>query len=210
MMVVGISTILVGAVAVGLVVRNRAKPKADAQASANETLDALVVNPTGIGGRLADFVEKFGGGDSVAVVATERLNYEYTGFGIGENSVLVVGCDDDDSVACGVLFRHDGSKNFSAVPLEGQEIENGLKIFSRHDGVDWTEASDHGGNPRIWGYLATEKSLKWGSSPLMAIYTSEIPYLIVFSTDSDRASYKKLGEDMRHWKIYAPNRSESK
>lgn len=204
-----VSSGLVVAIAVGVVVANRTKPKSEAQVVANQTHEAPVVNPTSIGGRLTDFVEKFGGGDSVAVVATARLNYDYRGFAIGERTVLVVGCDDDGIVACGVIFRHDGRKSFNAVPLENPEIADGLKIFSRHDGVDWSEAPADGGNPRIWGYLATEESLKWGRSPLMAIYTSEIPYLIVFSTDSDRASYKKLGEDMRHWKIYAPNRSES-
>lgn len=210
MMLVGIPVILATVIAGGAIVAKQAKTKPSVEKNAENKVEAVrKINTTSIGGRLDDFVEKYGGGDSVAVVATERMNYRYRGFVIGENAVLVVGYDDDEFVTCGVVFRHDGKKKFTAQPLEEKEIENGLNVFSRLEGVDWIESSPVGEDIRIWGYIGTEDSLKWGSSPLMAIYTPEIPFLVVFSTYSDRSSYNKLGVDMRHWQMYARNRSES-
>jgi hypothetical protein len=210
MMMVGIPVVLVALIVGGVVAVKQAKPKPSLQLPAGNKEKTTKINTITIGGRIDDFVKKYEGADSVAVVSTERMNYSYKGFGMGGNAVLVIGYDDHNCVTCGVVFRHDGKKDFIALPLDEEEVQGGLKIFSRHEGLDWQETSVDGEPVRIWGYIGTDDSLKWGSSPMMAIYTPEIPYLIVFSTASDRASYKNLGEDMRRWKIYARNPSGSK
>jgi hypothetical protein len=211
---VGVPIVLVALICGGIVVANLTKPKPGVKAPANTENKEKVVNPASIGGKLEEFVKKFGSGDSVAVVATEGMNYKYTGFDIGENTVLVVGYDDDEFVTCGVLFKHDGNKRFKVLQLDSMEIERGLKMFSRHEGINWQgpwhESTSDGEELRTWGYSLFEESFKWGSSSvLMGAYSSQSHYLLIFSSNSGSASLEKLTNDMRHWQVYARNQSES-
>lgn len=209
-MMVGVPIVLATVIVGGIVAAKMAKPKPDVQAPAGAAKKEKVINSASVGSRLDDFVKKFGGGDSIAVVAFERMNYKYTGFGIAENTVLVVGCDDDRFVTCGVLFKLDGNKPSKALPLDASEIERGLKIFSRHEGVDWYESTSDGEDPRNWGYLWPEKAFKWGSSALMGEYSSQYPYLLVVSTNSESESFKNLRKDMQHWQVVTRYEPKSK
>lgn len=177
---------------------NRTGRKSGVEVVSSTTKVSKVINLTSIGGRLDDFVKKFGNGDAGVIVSNKKMSYSYMFFEIDSNTSLIVGYDDEKFVTCVVYFKHGTNGQSEALPLETQEIEIALKQFSRHEDVGWIESSPDSGS-RYWAYLWCAE-MKWGSSALMGIYNTNTHYLFVYSGDSGGITWEKLKADRGMWK----------